>query len=245
MVLYYYLLYSGNFSVTSLIPAFLKMASSNMLSFMFLQNPFQGAPSPVAKEEERKIQVLVAAFCTIAVLQLARYIVKPISGSTSALFRSLISRFSYDNGGETVQPTESTTIETPRVLTHKQQMLKDTAKRVNAWGQKLRAGATLTKIEGEPEQKSSSVMVKLVRKKLSRTGGFQEILNIGDEEIRFPLAKDDLKVDTEQTNRAVVVGKTKLMFGNLIDRLEFILTLRVLSQQSTKTATQTQAATGS
>ena len=29
----------------------------------------------------------------------------------------------------------------------KQIMLKDTAKRVNAWGAKLRAGASLTKIE--------------------------------------------------------------------------------------------------
>lgn len=121
----------------------------------------------------------------------------------------------------------------------KQAMLKDTAKRVNAWGQKLRSGVKLVKLEGSNNNIQNDILLRLQRRPMSSNKeAYQECLLVGDEELTFPLGKDELKSDSEESNRTVTLRKSKIQFPTLMDRMEFVLTLRVLSQQSTKTPGQ-------
>merc|ERR1712194_304502 len=82
--------------------------------------------------------------------------------------------------------------------------------------------------------------IRLVRNKESS----EEFLQLGLENevetpqcLVFPLGKDDLKVPDGNPSREVIVGRSKLIFPTLIDRLEFVLTLRVLSSQNKATTT--------
>jgi len=51
-------------------------------------------------------------------------------------------------------------------------------------------------------------------------------------EIILPLDKNDLVVEDE--HRIISLGKTRIMFSSIVERQEFVFTLRVLSQQNQK-----------
>ena len=104
---------------------------------------------PADFSDSHKVQVMAGAVVTILCLQLAKFFLLPRLPFSSLLPSFGSGAISPPSSEESPECDSGSSTSAPSTAqsAQKQMMLKDTAKRVNAWGQKLRMGIQLTKVE--------------------------------------------------------------------------------------------------